>query len=98
MNKQRAIIYGLVFAILAALVYMQFREWRTFDWQKFLENTRAVSWQHVIYGTLLIYISYFLRAVRWKVFLRPVKKDASTIALVSPTVVGFTALAVLGRA
>lgn len=98
MNKRRAIIYGVVFTILAALVYMQFRQWRTFDWGKFLENTRAVSWRHVIYGTILIYISYLLRAVRWKVFLRPVKKDASTIALVSPTVVGFTALAVLGRA
>jgi glycosyltransferase 2 family protein len=97
MNKQRAIIYGLVFAVLAALVYLQFREWRTFDWEKFLENTRDVAWLHVIYGTVLIYIAYFLRAMRWKIFLRPVGKKVTTNALVSPTLVGFTALAVLGR-
>ena len=28
---------------------------------------------------LLIYIAYFLRAVRWKIFLRPVRKDASIV-------------------
>jgi uncharacterized protein (TIRG00374 family) len=97
MNKQRAIIYGLVLAVLAALVYLQFREWRTFDWAKFMENTRQVTWRHVFHGVVLVYISYFLRALRWKIFLRPVRKDASTLALVSPTLVGFTALAVLGR-
>ena len=32
MNKQRILIYGLVLAILVALVYLQFRHWRTFDW------------------------------------------------------------------
>lgn len=97
MNKHRVIIYGLVFVVLVALVYLQFREWRTFDWQKFMENTRDVAWRHVIYGVVLIYVAYILRAVRWKIFLRPVRRDASTVALVSPTIVGFTALAVLGR-
>lgn len=97
MNKHRAIIYGVVFVVLVALVYMQFREWRTFDWQKFMENTRNVDWREVICGVLLIYFAYILRAVRWKIFLRPVRKDASTASLISPTLVGFTALAVLGR-
>lgn len=97
MSKQRVMIYGLVFAVLAVLVYLQFREWRTFDWQKFVENTRDVTWRHVIHGIVLIYVAYILRAVRWKLFLRPARKNASTAALVSPTLVGFTALAVLGR-
>lgn len=97
MNKQRAIIYGLVFAVLAALIYLQFREWRTFDWAKFAENTRDVNWRHVIHGIVLIYIAYFLRAVRWKIFLRPVRRETTITSLVSPTLVGFTALAILGR-
>lgn len=97
MNKHRILIYGLVLALLAALVYMQFREWRTFDWGKFLEHTRDVRWRHVIHGIILIYIGYFLRAIRWKIFLRPVRKNASTIGLISPTLVGFTGLALLGR-
>jgi len=97
MNKQRSIIYGLLLTVLFVLVYLQFREWRTFDWNKFLEHTRDVSWLHVGYGMLLIYLAYVLRAVRWKIFLRPVRKDVSALTLISPTVVGFTGLVVLGR-
>ncbi len=97
MNKKRVAIYGLVLAVLAGLVYLQFREWRTFDWGKFAEHTREVSWAHVLHGILYIYLGYVLRAYRWKVFLRPVRKDVSTRELISPTVVGFTGLALLGR-
>jgi uncharacterized protein (TIRG00374 family) len=97
MNKHRIVVYGLVLAILALLVYLQFREWRTFDWGKFLDHSRDVAWRHVIHGIILIYLSYLLRAVRWKIFLRPVRSNASTIALIPPTLVGFTGLAVLGR-
>src|SRR5579863_2417465 len=97
MNKKRALIYGLALAVLAGLVYMQFREWRTFDWGKFAEHTREVSWPHVIHGILYIYLGYVLRAYRWKVFLRPVRPEVTTLELVPPTVVGFTGLALLGR-
>jgi len=97
MNKHRIVVYGLVLAVLAFLIYLQFREWRTFDWGKFLEHSRDVTWRHVIHGVVLIYVAYILRAVRWKIFLRPVRKNTSTLALVSPTLVGFTGLAVLGR-
>jgi glycosyltransferase 2 family protein len=97
MNKHRIVIYGLVLAILALLVYLQFREWRTFDWGKLLDHSRDVTWRHVIHGIIFIYLGYFLRAVRWKIFLRPVRQNISTIALISPTLVGFTGLAMLGR-
>lgn len=97
MNKHRILIYGLVLAILAGLVYLQFRHWRTFDWAKFVENTRDISWRHVILGIILIYLAYVLRALRWKIFLLPVRRDVSMVSLVSATVVGFTGLALLGR-
>jgi len=97
MNKHRMLVYTLVLVILAFLVYLQFREWRTFDWGKFIGHSRELTWRHVIHGIVLIYVAYILRAVRWKIFLRPVRKNASTLSLVSPTLVGFTGLAVLGR-
>jgi uncharacterized protein (TIRG00374 family) len=49
-------------------------------------------------GVAYIYIAYFLRAVRWKIFLSPVRKEASILGLIPPTMIGFTGLAVLGRA
>jgi hypothetical protein len=52
----------------------------------------------VLAGVALIYFAYFLRAVRWKIFLKPVRPQTRAIDLVSPTVVGFSGLALLGRA
>ncbi len=97
MNKKQAVIYGLVLAVLATLVYLQFQHWRTFDWGRFVENTRDVRWKHVIHGIILTFIGYGIRAIRWKIFLRPVRKDVSARQLLSPTIVGFTGLALLGR-
>lgn len=97
MKKQRIVIYGLALAILVVLIYLQFRQWRTFDWDKFIEHSRDIAWRHVIHGIVLIYVAYILRAVRWKIFLRPVRPSTSIISLISPTLVGFTGLAVLGR-
>jgi uncharacterized protein (TIRG00374 family) len=39
-----------------------------------------------------------VRAIRWKIFLRPVRPQTKLGELVSPTLVGFTGLALLGRA
>ncbi len=98
MNKKRVIIYALVFAVLALLVYLQFRTWRNFDWATFLSQTGQVR-EHklnILAGIALIYLAYGMRAVRWKIFLRPVK-TTSSVGLLAPTIVGFTGLALLGR-
>lgn len=97
MNKKRIVVYGVVLVVLAVLVYLQFRQWRNFDWARFLEHARDVTWRHVFHGVVLVYFAYFLRAVRWKLFLRPVKRNASAVSLISPTIIGFTGLALLGR-
>ena len=95
MNKKRYVVYAVVFLMLAVLVYLQFRTWRNFDWPRFFEY--RPKWLHIIHGVVLIYIAYLLRAVRWKIFLRPVRKGASVLGLISPTLIGFAGLAILGR-
>jgi uncharacterized protein (TIRG00374 family) len=97
-NHKRLLIYGLVFALLLVLVYFQFRTWKDFDWATFWAESKGVSLWHVLLAVGLIYATYFLRALRWKVFLRPVRKDLAVSGLVGPTVIGFTGLALLGRA
>lgn len=88
-------LYAAVIAILAALIYLQFRTWQHFDWALLLKF--RPNWWHILHGVLYIYFAYFLRAVRWKIFLRPVRKEASIMGLIPPTVIGFTGLALLGR-
>ena len=97
MDHKRALLTGFALAVLAALVYWQFRTWKNFDWDLFFSQTHSISRYHILHGIALIYIAYGLRAVRWKIFLRPVRPEASTLRLLPATVIGFTGLALLGR-
>ena len=96
MNKKKYVAYTIVFIVLAVLVYLQFRTWQHFDWALLLQF--RLKWRHILQGVGYIYLAYFLRAVRWKIFLRPVRKDATILGLVPPTMIGFAGLALLGRA
>jgi hypothetical protein len=97
MDKKRLLISGVVVAILGALVYLQFRAWESFDWSKFLAETGRVNKLLILRGVVFIYFAYVLRAVRWKIFLRPTRPRITSMQLVPPTLVGFTGLALLGR-
>ena len=98
MDKKRILASAVVFVILAILVYLQYRHWRTFDWGTFWGQTHRINRWHVLHAIALIYIAYVMRAWRWKIFLKPVRPQIRTADLVSPTLVGFTGLALLGRA
>ncbi len=98
MDKKRILASAVVFLILAVLVYLQYREWHSFDWGAFWGQTRRINWIRVARGVGLIYLAYGMRAVRWKIFLKPVRPNAKIMEMVSPTLIGFTGLAVLGRA
>ncbi|HLV86318.1 MAG TPA: lysylphosphatidylglycerol synthase transmembrane domain-containing protein [Candidatus Sulfotelmatobacter sp.] len=98
MDRKRILASVAVFLILAVLVYLQYRHWRTFDWGTFWSQTHRIKKVHVAHGIALIYIAYVMRAIRWKIFLRPVSPKTTVTELVSPTLIGFTGLALLGRA
>jgi uncharacterized protein (TIRG00374 family) len=98
MDKKRILASVVVLLILAVLIYLQYREWHSFDWTTFWGQTRRISWRRVARGVGLIYLAYMMRAVRWKLFLKRVRPEASTLDLVSATLIGFTGLALLGRA
>src|ERR1700685_3216239 len=97
MNKKRILVLVAVLAALCLLVYFQVRAWKTFDWAMFWNRTEHVNWLYVFYGLALTYFAYTLRAVRWRIFLKPVRKT-TTARLLAPQFVGFAALALLGRA
>lgn len=95
--KQKTIITtAIIVAVLAVLVYLQVQHWRGFDWEKFRLATGQVRIPHVAAAVGLIYLTYLLRAMRWKVFLKPICRTP-TSRIVAPTLIGFTGLALLGR-
>lgn len=100
MTKKRIVIFALIILILGTLVYLQFRTWRKFDWSTFASVTGDLSHgrgiRHILTAVALIYLTYFLRAIRWKVFLKPVC-HAHIRSLAPTQYIGFTGLALLGR-
>ena len=97
MNKKRILVFGIVLAVLCLLIYLQIRAWKTFDWAMFWSRTEHVSWLNIFCGLAFTYVAYALRAVRWRIFLKPVHKTTAR-RLLAPQFVGFAALALLGRA
>jgi len=73
MYKKRIVASIVVFLILAVLLYLQVREWQAFDWGKFRSLSRQIRWVHVLHAVAWIYFGYVLRAIRWKIFLLPVR-------------------------
>lgn len=96
MANRRPIAAIVVLIFLLLLVWREANAWRHFDWSAFWKNARDVSWPHALTAITMTYAGYVLRAVRWRVFLRPVK-DVPTTRLLRPTLIGYTGLALLGR-
>src|SRR5438477_12916758 len=95
MTKKRILTTAVVVAILGVLIYFQIQHWRSFDWDRFRAASH-VNLLHISAAISLIYITYILRALRWKIFLEPVC-NARTSEIVAPTFIGFAGLALLGR-
>jgi glycosyltransferase 2 family protein len=98
MNRRKQIItLIIVFLILAALVYLQVREWRKFDWATLRLYATELNWWMVLQGVILVHLADFMRAIRWKIFLRPTRPDVNWKSLIASQYVGFAGLALLGR-
>ena len=96
MNTKRVLTSAVVIVVLAVLVYLQIQHWRTFDWARFRAETGGIGKLHILVAIALIYSTYFLRALRWKVFLKPICHTRASRVL-GPTFIGFAGLALLGR-
>ena len=94
-------LVGIVFVgwAAAAVAFVLYR-WRTsgFSWQAFVDSLRNVDWNWLALALVLILATYVGRALRWEVMLRPLRKTASFLRVLSATCIGFTAVVLFGRA
>ena len=94
--KKRQLILGLV--ILAALValgaYAQHKH--PFHWHMFVEMFKLADWRRIGIALGCIYLAYVLRALRWALLLKP-NKRVPPLSLLGTQVIGFTAVALIGR-
>ena len=98
--RRRGWVSMAIIAVLAAavgwLIYHALRV-RGFDWRLVLFSLAHVRLGWLILAVTGIYATYWGRALRWAIFLRPLKPCPSMGNLVAATIVGFTAITLLGR-
>jgi uncharacterized membrane protein YbhN (UPF0104 family) len=94
-QSKRWILWLLVSIALVVLVLF-IRARVQFSWSVFGEQLRQADWHKFAIAIGLIYGGYVLRAVRWAVFLKPVKR-VSPFKILGSQVIGFTGVALFGR-
>lgn len=95
--KKKQLIFGLVItAVFIAFVAWAYHHIR-FDWKTFREQITQADWRLFLVAVVCIYVAYIFRAYRWALFIKPVKK-VSPWTILGTQVIGFTAVALLGRA
>jgi uncharacterized protein (TIRG00374 family) len=87
----------LIAALLAWLLFTGRLALPSFDWKLAARTFAHIHWQWVALSLLPILGTYWGRALRWAVFLKPLKPHPSMRNLLSATVIGFTAITLFGR-
>ncbi len=70
---------------------------RGFDWKLAFASLKHLNWGWLLLSIILILATYYGRALRWAIFLKPLKPKPSIANVLSATVIGFSAVTVFGR-
>jgi len=68
-----------------------------FRWQTFVAILEALKIQWLLAAAGCAFVTYFIRAARWAVLIRPVSPHPRMRGLFTATVIGFTAVTLFGR-
>lgn len=94
--RAKAALAGVVLLVGGVVAY---RVWgASFQWGLFLGTLYHLNWIWLFVSILLTLLTYWARALRWDVMLRPLGRTVPLEKLISDTAIGFTAIVLLGRA
>lgn len=94
--KRREWIVGLIVLAGLAGLFAYEQHLHPFHWSTFAAEFARARWTKVLIGAGCIYLAFVFRAVRWAWFLRP-NKRVPLFSLLGTQVMGFTAVALIGR-
>jgi glycosyltransferase 2 family protein len=84
-------------AVLAVAALVWFGRHRIhFNWGVFGEQLRMADWRRIVFALSCIYLGYIVRGLRWVTLIRH-RKKLPPLSLVGTQVMGFTAVALIGR-
>jgi hypothetical protein len=94
--KKSHLIVGLVVLVLVVVLVVWGRGRMHFDFDVFGSQLALADWHRIGIAVGCIYLGYVFRSVRWALLVRHNKK-VPPLALLGTQVIGFTAVALIGR-
>ena len=94
--KKKQLILGLVALVALVALVVWGRDKIHFDFAVFRSQLALANWGKIALGIGFIYLAYAFRSVRWALLLRHNKK-VPLFSLLGTQVIGFTAVALIGR-
>ena len=94
--KRRQWILGLIVLAAFAAIAIWGRNKIHFDFGMFRTQVEMADWKLIALAVFYIYLGYLFRSVRWALLLRHNKK-VPVLSLMGTQVIGFTAVALIGR-
>lgn len=95
MKKNQLIVGSVALAVVVALVIWG-HDRIHFDFAALRSQLALADWRKIGIGTGCIYLAYVFRSVRWALLMRHNKK-VPPFSLIGTQVMGFTAIALIGR-
>ncbi len=97
-SAQRWLGLGATALVLGLVVYHLTRspEWRTFSPRQLWQTISGARPALLLLAVVASYVSYLIRAVRWRYFLEPIKR-ASLWNLFAGQILGFSSIYLIGR-
>ena len=89
---------GVLIGVLAAWYLRSQLSARVFDWGLAVAAVARLRWFWLVLAAIPIFGTYYGRALRWEVFLKPQRAQPSMRNLLVATAIGFTAITLFGRA
>ncbi len=88
-KKKILFIAGILISIICSWLFA-----RKIEWSQLSVALKDAEYVYIIPTIILIFVSYYFRAVRWSVLIAPIKR-VSVLNLFSATMIGFMANSVL---
>jgi uncharacterized membrane protein YbhN (UPF0104 family) len=89
---------GVLAVVLGAWFLHSRLSAKAFDWGLAMAAVTRLRWPWLLLALIPIFGTYYGRALRWEVFLKPQKAQPSMRNLLVATIIGFTAITLFGRA
>jgi len=84
--------------ILATVYFLRYEAHkRGFHWKVFVNTLAALDWVWLLAAAAFAFATYFVRAVRWAVLLKPLRPQPRFWNLFAATAIGFAAVTLFGR-